>query len=312
MPSAGGWWYNLVQRGLDTAVSGRVLVIGASGMLGRDVCARFAPHFALITASRRSGDVLVDITDPRSVREAIAHVAPDVVILCAAYTNVDGCERDPDEAYRVNAFGAANVASACVDAGARLLFVSTDYVFDGARQGGYTELDAPRPLNVYGASKLAGEEWVRAVCVRHWIVRTAWLYGVGGKCFPRAILNAAREGKPLRVVNDQTGSPTFTWDLAGVLLEMVQRGVPYGTYHVVNQGSATWYEVACEVVRLSRERGILTQSASVLPISSVEWLSPTHRPANSVLKMERLRWAQIALPRHWKDALGDYIQRLDL
>lgn len=293
------------------AVKGTVLVIGASGMLGQDVCARFAPHFALVTASRSSADVRLDITDGEATRKAVGEVAPDAVVLCAAYTDVDGCERNPEEAYRINAFGAANVASACAEVGARLIYISTDYVFDGAKRSGYTEWDAPRPLNVYGASKLAGEEWIRHICPRHWIVRTAWLYGVGGRCFPRTILNAAREGRPLRVVNDQTGSPTFTEDLAKVLLEMVQRSVAYGTYHVVNQGSATWYELACEVVQLARTRGMLRAEVSVTPISSREWLSPTRRPAYSVLNMERLRWAGIPLPRHWKEALREYIQRLD-
>lgn len=280
-------------------------------MLGQDVCAQFAPHFALMTASRRAGDFRLDITDGKTTRRVIRETAPDVVILCAAYTDVDGCERNPEEAYRANAFGTANVASACADAGARLLFISTDFVFDGAKRNGYTEWDTPRPLNVYGASKLAGEEWIRQICPRHWIVRTAWLYGLGGRCFPRTILNAAREGKPLRVVNDQTGSPTFTRDLAGVLLEIVQQNVAYGTYHVVNQGSATWYEVACEVVKLATERGLLSAQISVIPITSREWLSPTRRPTYSVLNMERLRWAGISLPRHWKEALRDYIQQLD-
>jgi dTDP-4-dehydrorhamnose reductase len=293
------------------AVNRKVLIIGAEGMLGRDVCMRFAPHFALVTASRRSGEIRLDITDGESVRQAVAEITPDVVVLCAAYTDVDGCERNPEEAYRVNAFGAANVASACVDAGARLLFISTDYVFDGAKRSGYTEWDTPRPLNVYGASKLAGERWIREICPRHWIVRSAWLYGWGGRCFPQTILNAAREGRPLRVVNDQTGSPTFTRDLADVLLQMVQQNVAYGTYHAVNQGSATWYEVACEVIRLATERRLLSGEVSVTPVSSPEWLSPTRRPACSVLRMERLRWAGICLPRHWKEALQEYIRQLD-
>ena len=291
-------------------MSARALVIGANGMLGQDVCMRFAPHFTLVTASRRAGDFRLDITDGEVTRRVIRHVAPHVVILCAAYTDVDGCERHPEEAYRVNAFGAANVASACTDVGARLLFISTDFVFDGAKQNGYTEWDTPRPLNVYGASKLAGEEWIRQICPRHWIVRTAWLYGLGGRCFPRTVLNAAREGMSLRVVNDQTGSPTFTADLAEVLLEMVSANIAYGTYHAVNQGAATWYEVACEVVNLAKERGLLGSAVSVTPIHSHEWLSPTRRPTYSVLEMERLRWAGIPLPRHWKEALRDYIRQL--
>jgi dTDP-4-dehydrorhamnose reductase len=288
-----------------------VLVIGASGMLGQDVCARFRPHFQLVTAARRSGDFTLDITDTAAVRRVVEQVAPDVVILCAAATDVDGCERHPEQAYRTNAFGAANVASACADVGARLLFISTDFVFDGTKRTGYTEWDTPRPLNVYGASKLAGEEWIRQTCPRHWMVRTAWLYGTGGRCFPRTILNAAREGRLLRVVNDQVGSPTFTQDLAEVLLQMVQKGVPYGTYHAVNSGSTTWYELACETMQLARERGLLEAEVSITPISSREWLSPTQRPAYSVLAMERLRWAGIPLPRHWKEALKDFMYRLD-
>ena len=288
-----------------------VLVIGASGMLGQDICARFAPYFSLVTAARRAGEFTLDITDTAAVRRVVEQAAPNVVILCAALTDVDGCERRPEEAYRTNAFGAANVASACADAGARLLFISTDFVFDGGKRSGYTEWDTPRPLNVYGASKLAGEEWIRQTCPRHWIVRSAWLYGRGGKCFPRTILNAARASRPLRVVNDQVGSPTFTWDLAGVLLQMVQNGAPYGTYHAVNSGCATWYELACETMQLARERGSLAAEVPITPISSREWLSPTQRPAYSVLAMERLRWAGIPLPRHWKEALRDFMYRLN-
>ncbi|MDW8289688.1 MAG: dTDP-4-dehydrorhamnose reductase [Armatimonadota bacterium] len=311
LPRPQGFWYNLVQRGANETVKGRVLVIGASGMLGQDVYARFAPHFTVVSTSRQGGDVRLDITDGEATRRVVSETAPDVVVLCAAYTDVDGCERNPEEAYRINAFGTANVASACTEVGARLLYVSTDYVFDGDKGDGYTEWDAPHPLNVYGASKLAGEAWIREVCPRHWTVRTAWLYGVGGRCFPRTILRAAREGKPLRVVNDQRGSPTFTWDLAGALLEMVQREVAYGTYHVVNGGTATWYELACEVVRLARERGWLSAEVSVTPIHSHEWPSPTRRPACSVLKMERWRWAGLTPLRHWREALRDYMYRLE-
>lgn len=293
-----------------SAVSGKVLVIGASGMLGQDVCERFAPHFTLVTASRRSGDIQLDITDARSVYYTIADIKPNVVVLCAAYTDVDGCERHPEQAYRVNAFGTGCVASACANVGARLLYISSDYVFNGAKRTGYTEWDKPEPLNVYGASKLAGENWIREVCPRHWIVRSAWLYGIGGKCFPLTILNAARQGRLLSVVDDQVGSPTFTADLAEVLLSVVQNELPYGTYHAVNTGSATWYELACEVIRLARAQGLLTKETRVTPIKSDEWLSPTRRPAYSVLKMERLRWAGIALPRDWREALREYVKRL--
>ncbi len=292
-------------------MSDRVLVIGASGMLGQDVCQRFAPHFALVTASRQKGDILLDITDVQAIRRAVASVKPAVVLLCAAYTDVDGCERHPEQAYRVNAYGAGCVASACADAGARLVYISTDYVFNGAKTGGYTEWDVPRPLNVYGASKLAGEQWVREVCPRHWIVRTAWLYGIGGKSFPRTILNAALQGRPLRVVDDQIGSPTFTRDLADVILNLMQGEAPYGTYHAVNSGSASWYDVACEAVRLAQARGMLSDTVRLTPICSTDWLSPARRPACSVLKMERLRWAGIALPRHWKEALREYLERLN-
>lgn len=287
----------------------RVLVIGASGMLGQDVCTRFAPHFEVVTASRRAGDILLDITDGEATRRALHSVAPEVVVLCAAYTDVDGCERHPEEAYRVNAFGTVNVASACAEVGARLLYISTDYVFDGQKDGGYTEWDIPHPLNVYGASKLVGEQWIREVCPAHWIVRTAWLYGLGGRCFPRAVVTAAREGKPLRVVHDQKGSPTFTWDLAGALLEMVQREVAHGTYHVVNEGAATWYEVACEAVQIAAERGWLPKGFPVTPIRSNEWPSPTRRPAYSVLKMEKWRWAGLAPLRYWREALRDFMYR---
>lgn len=289
----------------------RVLVTGANGMLGTNVCRTFgeAGH-EVVPSARANAPCILDVTDTAAVQETVARWKPDLVLHCAAYTNVDGAERDPDSAYRVNALGSWNVAAACAAHDIPLCAISTDFVFDGTKPAPYTEFDAPNPLGHYGASKLAGENCIRAVCPRHWIVRTAWLFGLHGRCFPDTILRTAGEAEraqasrpELRVVADQRGSPTFTADLADALLRLVQTPL-YGTYHLVNSGAATWYELARKTLELAgRDR------VHLLPIVSADWPSPTRRPANSVLRPYALELRGAPLLRPWEEALADYIRQ---
>lgn len=283
----------------------RILITGAAGMLGSDLQETLSSEHELILTDI-VGDLLgLDVTDKQAVSDILAGTKPDVVIHAAAYTNVDGCESDPDTAFRVNAFGTWNVASACAQNGAELLYVSTDFVFDGSKGEAYYEFDSPNPLNRYGASKLAGEWYVRNQCPRHWIVRTAWLFGLKGKCFPHTIINMAKEGKSLRVVADQVGCPTFTRDLSKKIAQIID-GSLYGTYHVTNTGSCSWYEFAKKALSLTG-----MDYVEITPITSEEWPSPTQRPRHSVLRHWALEVQDMDDMRPWEEALADFVSALE-
>ncbi|MDH7569624.1 MAG: dTDP-4-dehydrorhamnose reductase [Armatimonadota bacterium] len=283
----------------------RVVVTGAAGMLGRDLVPILSANHAVIPTDLAGTEEHLDITDPAATLAFMRRVCPDVVVHAAAYTNVDGCERDPDTAYRVNALGTASVAGACQAVGAAVLYVSTDFVFDGEKGSPYLEWDRPRPLNVYGASKLAGEELVRSLCPRHYVVRTQWLYGEHGHNFPYAILRRAEADEPLRVVTDQVGCPTFTSDLARAIASILEQPL-YGTYHAANRGEVSWYGFA---VRLLELAGL--NPAVITPIAAADWPSPTRRPAYSVLRPYALELTgRAGALRPWEDALADFLQRI--
>lgn len=281
----------------------KVLVVGAAGMLGHDLVPALqkAGHDVVAADRMATADILsLDITDLEQVRQVVRAVVPDAVINSAAYTNVDAAETDEESAYRVNALGTWNLALACQDAGIPLMYVSTDYVFDGTKGTAYDEYEATNPQSVYGRSKLAGEIHVRQLCRKHFIVRTAWLYGVGGKNFVETILKAGLERPELRVVNDQWGCPTATTDLSLVMVGLLESG-RYGTYHATGQGECTWFDFASEILR---QVGIPTP---VLSQTTAELSRPAPRPAYSVLENRALKLAGIQLPRGWKEALADYL-----
>jgi dTDP-4-dehydrorhamnose reductase len=281
----------------------RALVTGANGMLGTDLCRALAQaQIECIPTALDSPDYPLDITDTQVVWKTMERAAPTVVIHCAAYTDVDAAERDPDTAFRVNALGTWNLAAACAAFDTPLCALSTDFVFDGAQSAPYTEFDPPAPLNQYGKSKLAGENCVRALCPKHWIVRTAWLFGAHGKCFPDTILRAAQTRPQLQVVADQFGTPTYTADLAAALIRLI-RSPLYGTYHLVNTGVTSWYEFA----RKTLEMAGVTQ-ARIEPIRSVDWISPARRPRNSALRAYALELQGAPPLRPWEQALADYLQ----
>lgn len=276
----------------------KVMVTGARGMLGTDICAALSAQHEVRGVDLED----FDITDPGATRAAVASCRPELVIHCAAWTDVDGCERDPERAFRHNAGGTWHVASACAEAGARLVYISTDFVFDGEKREPYTEFDQPNPLSVYAASKLAGENLVRGLLPGHYIVRSAWLYGTSGRSFVHRILAAAAERGEVRVVADQFGSPTFTCDLAAAIGELIVSGraIP-GTYHLVNAGVCSWAELAAEAIRLAG------RSAQVVPIPASEWPSPTRRPVYSALRSRWLELQGLPAMRHWKQALAQYL-----
>ena len=272
----------------------RILITGAGGMLGFDVrrAVDGAGHEGLALTRAQ-----LDITDTVATADAVRDARPDAVINCAAWTDVDGAETHAAEASAVNGTGAGNVAAAAAAAGAWLVHVSTDYVFDGAKPQPYVESDPVDPMSAYGRSKLEGERAVAAAAPEaHTIVRTAWLFGAGGKCFPKTILRAAAQRPELTVVADQVGSPTFTGHLAPALVELAAQRVP-GVLHVAGAGRCSWYELAVAVVAAG---GV---DCPVRPISTDEYPLPARRPANSVLVSER---GAPALP-DWRLGLKDFM-----
>lgn len=277
----------------------RVLVTGARGMLGTDLC----PVLGRAGWEVVPADVAeFDITDGAAVRAFVLDCLPPIIVHCAAYTAVDRAEADRETAFRINRDGARQVAEAAAAVKAAMLYMSTDYVFDGTKEGPYTEEDAPNPMTAYGSSKLAGEEAVREVLAEHWVVRTAWLYGLHGKSFPDTILTRKAEGKPLRVINDQRGCPTYTVHLAEALARIVERPA-YGTYHAVNAGACTWYDFACAAVQAAG-----MNAEDIEPVPTAEYPLPARRPANSVLDATKLaRVYGVRLPE-WRRGVEEFVR----
>lgn len=277
----------------------KVLVTGAAGMLGRQV---------VLAYQRRGADVYglsrqeLDITKPDQVNTTLKKINPDVVINCAAYTNVDGAEEEKEKAFIINGLGPRYLALACRQYGAALVHMSTDYIFNGQPKRPYQIYDTPCPVNTYGASKLFGEAGVRETGGKFFIVRVSWLFGPGGKNFVDTILNLAREREELKVVDDQRGCPTYTVDLAGALTHLVESEV-YGTYHVTNTGETTWYEFANTIVRAA---GLKTQ---VTPCKTEDFPRPAPRPVFSVMDPFPLRQViGYDLPT-WEDAVERHIKQ---
>jgi dTDP-4-dehydrorhamnose reductase len=274
----------------------RFVITGAAGMLGQD----------LVAAARADGHDVVglaraelDISDASATAGAVAAARPDVVVNCAAWTDVDGAESSPEQALAVNGAGAGNVARAAAAISAWTIHVSSDYVFDGTKRTPYIESDAVAPASSYGRSKLAGErEVAEGAPGRHTVVRSSWLFGAGGPCFPATILRLAGERDELKVVADQVGCPTFTGHLADALVELAACR-PLGIVHVAGGGSCSWYEFAREIVAGSGLR------SEVTPCTTADMPRPATRPAYSVLGSER-RDEVPSLP-DWREGLAEYL-----
>lgn len=267
-------------------------------MLGKDLLQLLAPAHSVIGVDVDE----LDITDRQAVEDRVDGLAPDVLINVAAYTDVDGSEAKEDEAFRVNAEGAANLALACRGRPTGLIHVSTDYVFDGKKQGPYLEEDPANPLGAYGRSKWAGEQRIRDVLPKACVVRTAWLYGKGGRNFVTAILEQAARKNRLQVVDDQRGAPTCTLDLARALRRAAEQGLE-GTYHVTNRGACTWLEFAKQILVFAERTDV-----EVEPISTEALGRPAPRPANSVLSCDKFEKATGMHLRPWPEALKEYLR----
>lgn len=281
----------------------KILIFGIQGQLGRDLELALSDHEIVPMLYEE-----VDITSRPAVDQAVAAAKPDWVINSAAKTHVEKCETEEASAFAVNAVGARYAALAAAAAGARLIHLSTDYVFDGGKGEPYVETDEPHPINMYGASKFAGELLVREACPSHYILRTSGLYGVHeclgkGTNFVETMFRLAAEKDELTVVNDEVLTPTFSEDLAGQIRALINDPPGFGIYHATNEGSCSWFEVASEIFARA---GL---SVSLSPIPSSQWPTPTRRPANSTLENAALKKAGLNRFPDWRDALGRYLAK---
>jgi len=277
----------------------RVLITGAGGQLGYDLVRAFS-HDRVVGLAHAE----LDVTSEPAVVAAVRDHAPDLVIHAAALTKVDACEAEPETAWRVNALGSWWVARACALAGAAMVYLSTDYVFDGTAGRPYTEFDPVGPRSIYGRSKEAGEQLVRETLPAHYIVRTSWLQGARGANFVKTMLRLGRERGAVAVVDDQTGSPTFAFDLAPSIRQLAVTG-RYGTYHLTNAGSCTWFAFAQAIFS---EAGL---NVACTPIGTEEFGAPAPRPAFSVLDNLKARLAALEPLPEWRASLKRLIAELD-
>jgi dTDP-4-dehydrorhamnose reductase len=287
----------------------KVLVLGAGGQVGRELRRySWSAETRLVAFDR----FCLDITLREAVFATIANERPDIVVNAAAYTAVDRAESEPDAAWAANCAGPANIAASCRESGIPLIHISTDYAFDGTKSGPYREDDPVNPLGVYGASKEAGERTVREALREHVILRTAWVYSMHGHNFVKTMLRLAEERPVLRVVADQTGSPTGAADIADAIARIAQHvrdgDAAWGTYHFVGAGAVTWHGFAEAIFDLaSRWRG---SPPRVDPITTADYPTPARRPANSVLDCSRIAAAFGIEPRPWRAALAEVIEEL--
>ena len=273
----------------------RVIIFGGTGLLGKTLNREWTGDEVVSLGSRN-----VDIRSDAQVNETVRQFQPDWIVLAAAYTDVDGCETNRALAFEVNCDGALRVARAAAAVEAKLLFLSTDYVFDGRKTIPYEINDALAPQSVYGESKARAEIGIREVLPECCIVRTSWVFGVGGKCFPETILKLTSSRKELEVVADQRGCPTYTVDLARIIVQLCRREA-VGTVHVTNRGDCTWFDFASAIVR---ESGLATM---VKPTTSDKFVRPAKRPAYSVLSSASLTNFGFAMPT-WQEALQRYLR----
>ena len=279
----------------------RILVTGAGGLVGRALTEHCLAQGDDVTALDHRA---LDISDAQSVQRVIGETRPDVVINCAAWTDVDACESDPDRAERANARGPELLALSCREFDSLPITISTDYVFAGTKQGFYTQDDEPNPISVYGRSKLAGEQRAQAASPRTIVVRSGYIFGAGGKNFLCTFLDRARRGEKLKAISDMTGTPTYARDLAAQLRRLSELEVP-GIYHVVNSGEGASFETFVRAgLRLANLGETMVQSVSLTELNR-----PAPRPRNSRLRCLRSEGIGLAPLPDWRDALGDFISR---
>lgn len=268
----------------------KILVTGAKGMLGQDLCPILEDEgFEVIETDIHN----LDITKIEDVKRVLSENKPDFVIHCAAYTNVDKAEEDKDTAYKINYEGTKNIATVCKELEIIPLYISTDYVFDGTKEGKYLPTDIPNPQSVYGASKLKGEEEIKK-CYKYYITRTSWLYGHHGKNFVETMISL-KDKEEVKVVDDQTGCPTWTVELANAIVKIIKQQMPYGIYHVCGTGETTWYKFTKKIYELCNFK------VNLKPCTTDEFPRAAKRPKNSAMDNQNIC-------RNWETALKEYIE----
>ena len=274
-----------------------ILITGANGMLGHDLQEVLSSRHELILTTSKT----LDITDKENTIDFICEAEPDIVINSAAYTDVDGCEENPDIAYAVNGDGVRNLSIACDKIGCPLVHISTDYIFNGKNDRPWVEDDEIDPINVYGKSKLEGEQAILEILDKYFIVRTAWLYGINGKNFPRTMLELAQSHSEITVVYDEVGCPTYTQDLALAISQLIETE-HYGIYHITNSGSCSWCEFAKCIFDVAEI------DVNVIPVTASEFARPAPRPSYSVL--ENRNWTSRGFKplRNYENAIKEYIE----
>ncbi|MDQ1330423.1 MAG: dTDP-4-dehydrorhamnose reductase [Thermodesulfobacteriota bacterium] len=286
-----------------------IWLIGKRGMLGREV-------EALLDRQKRdyiATGAEVDITDIKQLKEFAADKPVSWIINCAAYTAVDKAEDEPEEAFKINADGPSNISKTAAYKNARLIHISTDYVFDGTKKGAYLETDLPNPINIYGKSKLKGEQYIAENLKAHFIIRTAWLYGKNGNNFVLTMLKQFREKPEVRVVTDQWGSPTCASDLAEAIIRIIDlNSGTFGLYHFANEGEINWYQFATEIYNLARIEGLTGRSVRLLPVTTDQYPTKAKRPVNSCLSKEKISRDFNIKVKPWKESLASFISALKI
>lgn len=267
----------------------KVLVTGAKGMLGQDLCPVLEDIGCFVIETDIDN---LDITDEELVCNALKEIRPNLVIHCAAYTNVNNAEEEPEKALSINSNGTEYIAKACNLIDATMIYISTDYVFDGTKNSPYTSEDMPNPINIYGKTKLAGEEAVKKHCKKFYIIRTSWLYGIHGNNFVEKIITLAKTKKEISVVDDQIGCPTWTLELVNGILQTLQK--PYGTYHICGSGKTSWYNFAKKILEFEKI------NTNIIPTKSSEVQNTAKRPKYSVMDNNNIC-------RNWEEALINYL-----
>jgi dTDP-4-dehydrorhamnose reductase len=276
----------------------RIILLGSSGQLGYEFKQFLKDKVELFSFSHKE----LDILDYDSLENKFQEIKPCIVINCAAYTKVDTAEDEKDLSFKINAVGAKNVSFTAYNANAKVVYFSTDYIFDGKKKSPYTEFDEPNPISVYGNSKLYGEQFTKEFNPGHLILRISWLYGINGNNFVKTIINLAKTRKEIKVVNDQYGTPTYTLDVVNQVWKLIQKDA-VGTYHCTNEGYTTWFEFAEEIISL------LNLNVKVIPIASKDYPTPAERPQYSILENYLLKLEKLNIMRPWKIALKDFIAK---
>lgn len=279
----------------------RVLILGASGQLGVELAKKYEEDFDDVELYKSSSSDF-DLSNYHQTKQFILDRSPNLIINCAAYTNVDDCEQHVDLAYKINAIGNRNIVLCANMCEASLVYISTDYVFDGNKSSPYTEFDTPCPLNVYGKSKLTGEQYTKYCQSNFYIIRTSWLYGKNGNNFVKTILKLAKENSILRIVDDQIGCPTDAKSLAEQILKIIQAGT-FGTYHASCNGFCSWYQFASEIIKVS------DLDSKIIPIKTEQYPLPAKRPKYSVLDNYILRLESKDIMPNWRDSLRDFLNQ---